>query len=79
MFPVNVPIATWLLTFLRFMNQRDIQRHKPERIRQTMQGGDKMTFPLVISWFLTFGYVPEMTDAVQGKTAEIDGGHLTRC
>lgn len=33
-------------------------------------------FPLVISWFLTFGYVPEMADHVESKTAEIDGGRV---
>lgn len=33
-------------------------------------------FPLVISWFLTFGYVPEMSDFVEGKTAEIDSGRI---
>jgi len=42
-----------------------------------MQGGDKMTvFPLVISWFLTFGYVPEMADHVESKTAEIDNNRI---
>lgn len=34
-------------------------------------------FPLVISWFLTFGYVPQMADFVEGKTAEIDGSRVT--
>ena len=33
-------------------------------------------FPLVISWFLTFGYVPQMADFVEGKTAEIDGSRV---
>ena len=33
-------------------------------------------FPLVLSWFLTFGYVPEMADQVEGKTAEIDGSRV---
>ena len=33
-------------------------------------------FPLVISWFLTFGYVPEMTDAVRGSHIEIDSGRI---
>lgn len=33
-------------------------------------------FPLVISWFLTFGYVPEMTDSVQGSRIEIDGDRI---
>ena len=33
-------------------------------------------FPLVISWFLTFGYVPEMADHVESKTAEIDGSRV---
>jgi hypothetical protein len=33
-------------------------------------------FPLVISWFLTFGYVPEMADFVEVKTAEIDSGRI---
>ena len=33
-------------------------------------------FPLVISWFLTFGYVPEMADFVDVKTAEIDSGRI---
>ena len=33
-------------------------------------------FPLVISWFLTFGYVPQMADHVENKTAEIDGNRV---
>ena len=33
-------------------------------------------FPLVISWFLTFGYVPEMADHVESKTAEIDNNRI---
>ena len=33
-------------------------------------------FPLVISWFLTFGYVPQMADFVEGKTAEIDSSRV---
>lgn len=33
-------------------------------------------FPLVISWFLTFGYVPEMADFVESKMAEIDSGRI---
>ena len=33
-------------------------------------------FPLVISWFLTFGYVPEMADHVESKTAEIDNNRV---
>ena len=33
-------------------------------------------FPLVVSWFLTFGYVPQMADFVEGKTAEIDGSRV---
>ena len=33
-------------------------------------------FPLVISWFLTLGYVPQMADFVEGKTAEIDGNRV---
>lgn len=33
-------------------------------------------FPLVISWFLTFGYVPQMADHVGGKTAEIDSNRV---
>jgi len=42
-----------------------------------MQGGDKMTvFPLVISWFLTFGYVPQMTDSVNGRSTEIDNNRI---
>ena len=33
-------------------------------------------FPLVISWFLTFGYVPEMADFVESKTAKIDSNRV---
>lgn len=33
-------------------------------------------FPLVISWFLTLGYVPEMSDFVEYKTAEIDSSRI---
>ena len=33
-------------------------------------------FPLIVSWFLTFGYVPQMDDFVEGKTAEIDSGRI---
>ena len=33
-------------------------------------------FPLVIGWFLTFGYVPQMADFVESKTAEIDGSRV---
>ena len=33
-------------------------------------------FPLVISWFLTFGYVPEMADFVESKMAEIDSSRF---
>ena len=33
-------------------------------------------FPLVISWFLTFGYVPQMTDSVNGRSAEIDNNRI---
>ena len=33
-------------------------------------------FPLIVSWFLTFGYVPEMTDTVQGSRIEIDENRI---
>lgn len=33
-------------------------------------------FPLVISWFLTLGYVPQMTDLVESQAVEIDGNRV---
>lgn len=33
-------------------------------------------FPLVISWFLTLGYVPQMTDLVESEAVEIDGNRV---
>ncbi len=33
-------------------------------------------FPLVISWFLTFGYVPQMADSVNGRSTEIDNNRI---
>jgi hypothetical protein len=42
-----------------------------------MQGGDKMTvFPLVISWFLTFGYVPTMSESVNGSAIHLDQSRI---
>lgn len=33
-------------------------------------------FPLVISWFLTFGYVPTMTDSANGSVVKIDESRI---
>jgi hypothetical protein len=33
-------------------------------------------FPLVVSWFLTFGYVPQMTDSVNGRSTGIDNNRV---
>lgn len=33
-------------------------------------------FPLVISWFLTFGYVPTMSDAANGSLVKIDDSRI---
>lgn len=33
-------------------------------------------FPLVISWFLTFGYVPTMCDAANGNPVKIDDSRI---
>jgi len=33
-------------------------------------------FPLIVSWFLTFGYVPEMTESVNGRSVRLDGSYI---
>lgn len=33
-------------------------------------------FPLVISWFLTFGYVPTMSDSANGNPVKIDESRI---
>ena len=40
-------------------------------------GGNKMTvFPLVISWFLTLGYVPEMGESANGNVVNLDESRI---